>query len=301
MSAATGNSSFSIELTEQNFAEVVARSRQVPVLVDFWADWCAPCKQIGPILDKLAREMKGAFLLAKVNADQQPLVTQQFGVRGLPTLKLVVQGQLVDELVGAHPESAIRQMLAPYLGEPPAGDAEAEAEADPLMAFHARVIEAVEAGQLEDALAALAQHLEKTADDHRGRRLLAELLLQEGRLDEAAALLDAAPEAAAAELRGTRALLAFSRRLEGVPSLQQLQGALASGAADTQTKFNAALRLVGGGRAQEGMDMLLEILRRDRAFGEDAARKALLEVLDLLGRDDPLTAVYRRKLASALY
>lgn len=284
-----------VDLTEANFAAVIDRSRQVPVLVDFWADWCAPCKQIGPVLDKLAREMKGRFILARVNADKESLVTQQFGVRGLPTLKVVWQSQLAGELVGAHPETAIRNLLQPFLGESgPAG------EGDEPPDFHALVMEAVMQGRIEDALAALEQQLRTDQEDHKTRVMLAELLLQENRLDDAAAVLDNAPASAAAEVKRPRALLAFARRAEALPALGSLEERLQAGQLDTEVHFHYALRLVTANRVEEGLDRLLDILRRDRQYGEDAARKALLEILEMLGRDDPLTATYRRRMANYL-
>lgn len=279
-----------VDLTEANFAEVVARSRQVPVLVDFWADWCAPCRQIGPVLEKLAHELKGRFVLAKVNADREQLVTQQFGVRGLPTLKVVFQGQLAGELVGAHPEAAIRKLLEPFLGDA----VEEEAEAG----FHEQVLAALQDGRVEDAVAALRAQLEADKDDHRARALLVDVLLQEGALDEAESVLAGAP-ATEAELKRPRALLAFARRTAGLPSLRELEAA--AGSSETEPRFHYALRLVTANRMEEALDLLLDILRADRQYGEDAARKTLLEVFDLLGRDDPLTARYRRRLASFLY
>ncbi len=279
-----------VDLTEANFAEVVGRSRQVPVLVDFWADWCAPCRQIGPVLEKLAHEMKGRFVLAKVNADHEPLVTQQFGVRGLPTLKVVFQGQLAGELVGAHPEAAIRKLLEPFLG--------AAVEEEPAAGFHDQVLAALQDGRIEDAVAALRAQLEADKDDHRSRALLVDILLQEGALDEAEVVLAAGP-ATAAELKRPRALLAFARRTAGLPSLRELE--VAARGSETEPRFHYALRLVTANRIEEALELLLEIFRADRQYGEDAARKTLLDVFDLLGRDDPLTARYRRRLASFLY
>lgn len=282
-----------VTLTEANFTEVIGRSRQVPVLVDFWADWCAPCRQIAPVLEKLAREFKGRLVVAKVNADQEPLITQQFGVRGLPTLKLVVQGQLAGELVGAHPEAHLRQWLQPHLGAPAAPEASPEAD------FMAQVRAAASAGDLDAAIDALHARLQQAKDDHPARALLAELLLGSDRMDEAGAVLEAGP-AGAADLKRPRALLAFGRRTTGLPALAELEVA-AVPAAPTEVHFQHALRLVAAGRLEEGIERLLAILRSDRQYGDDAARKALLEVLDILGRDDPLAQQYRRRLASALY
>lgn len=279
-----------VELTEANFVGVVGQSRQLPVLVDFWADWCAPCKQLAPVIEKLAREWQGKVVVAKVNADREPMITQQFRVKSLPTLKLVFQGQIAGELVGAHPESAIRNLLAPLLGE----DGEQEPEGD----FHAQVLAAAEAGHMEDAMAALRDKLAAEKDDHRSREMLAELFLQEGRLDEAAEVL--AGTASVAALKRVNALLAFARRTETLPGLRELEEAAAV-SPSAETRYQLALRLVTANRVEAGLDILLQVMRADRQYGDDAARKSLLEIFDMLGRDDPLTIQYRKRMASLLY
>lgn len=291
----TAKPDYIVDLTEANFADIVGRSRQLPVLVDFWADWCAPCKQIAPVLEKLAKEHKGRFVLAKVNADHEPLITQQFGVRGLPTLKLVSQGQVAGELVGVQPEAAIRKLLEPFLG------ANAAVPAAPAedVSFHAQVLAILQAGRIGDAIAALHEQLRIDKDDHKSRTLLAEVLLQAGRIDDAQAVLDAIP-VTVAELQRPRALTAFARRATGVPGLLELE-AMISTAATTGTRYHYALRLVTAGRIEEGLELLLDILRTDRQFGEDAARLAMLEIFEMLGREDPLTGKYRRRLAAILY
>ncbi len=282
-----------VDLTEANVAAVLGRSQQVPVLADFWADWCAPCKQMAPILEKLAHEYKGRFILARVNADREPMITRQFGVQGLPTLKLVFQGQLVGELTGTQSEAAIRRLLAPCLAA--AVPAEEPAGHD----FYAQVLAALQAGHVEEAMAALSAKLRDEKDDHKSRTLLAEVLLQENRLDEAQSVLDAA-SADIVELQRPRALLAFARRVASVPILAELE-ALMRGEPTTEIRYHYALRLVSGNRLEEGLDLLLDIVRRDRQYGEDAARKTLLEVFGMLGRDDPLTATYRRRMAGLLH
>lgn len=281
-----------IELNSANFPEVVELSREVPLLVDFWADWCAPCRQIAPVLEKLASELRGRFRLVKVNADQEPLVTQQFGVRGLPTLKVVWQGQLVGELVGAQSEGAIRNLIQPFLLEAddsqiPSGDADG-------------VNEAIQGGRLEEAIAVLTDRLSGDPADSRSRTRLVELLISEGRLDEAESVLDQAPSECAVQMRRQRALLAFARRSSSLPSLESLENQLQamSDQADLELVFAYSLRLVATNRLEQGLDGLLAILRRDKAYAGGAARKALLEILDMLGRDDPLSADYRRRLAN---
>lgn len=288
----TASSELMVDITEINFAEVIGRSSQLPVLVDFWADWCAPCKQLAPVLEKMARELQGRLLVARVNADSEPVVTQQFGVRGLPTLKLVFQGQLVAELVGAQTEAAIRKMLAPFLaGNEP--DSAGEQPPD----FHAEVLAALQAGHLEDAMAVLRAQLAEAPDDHRSREMLVETLIQENRLAEAEDVLASAPVVTA--LVRVRALLAFSLRAADMPPLHQLE-ALVEASPDRHACYQLAVRLIAANRMEAGMDLLLQIIRSDRQYGDDAARRTLLEVFDMLGREDALTVLYRRRMASIL-
>ncbi len=162
-----------IDVTEQNIQQVLESSRQIPVLFDFWASWCQPCLQMAPLLEKLAGEYQGKFLLAKVDADAQQNIAAQFGVRSLPSLKLVYQGQLVSELDGAQTEGALRQWLAPVV-DPDAAQAEQEEQ------FLEQVRQAIEAGHGGQAEQALRQTLSEQPDKHAFRALLVEYLLGEG-------------------------------------------------------------------------------------------------------------------------
>lgn len=286
-----------VELTSANFAEVVELSREVPLLVDFWADWCAPCRQIAPILDKLASEYRGRLLLVKVNADREPLVTQQFGVRGLPTLKLVWQGQLVGELVGAQTEGAIRTLIQPYLPGPEE-TMDSTAQQDP--AYLAG--EAIQGGRLEEAIGILTDALAENPADSASRARLVELLVSEGRHDEAEQLLDQAPAGSGQDFRRQRALVSFARRSHAMPPLMELGQLLdeANGEPDLDLLYAWSVRLVAANRLEQGLDGLVTVLRRDRTHGDGMARKAILEILDMLGRDDPVSAAYRRRIANFL-
>ncbi|KAF0808801.1 thioredoxin [Alcanivorax sp. S71-1-4] len=174
---------FIIDLTEHNLTEVLEASRRMPVIVDFWADWCQPCQQMAPVLEKIVREQAGRVLLAKVNADQQQVIAGQFGVRSLPTLKLVYQGQLVAELSGLQTEAALRQWLAPVLGNPEEDEAAQEE------AFLEQVRGAIAAGHGEQAEAVLRQTLAQEPDRHALRALLVEYLLGDGRVQDAQSVL----------------------------------------------------------------------------------------------------------------
>ncbi|MFL6055210.1 MAG: tetratricopeptide repeat protein [Actinoallomurus sp.] len=267
-----------IDVTDATFnTEVVERSRTVPVLVDFWADWCQPCKQLGPILEKLAREADGRWVLAKVDIDANPALGQQLarmGVQGIPFVAAVVAGQMLPVLNGAAPEPQVRQVLDQLFealreqGVMPEGDdAEAARQpaADPL---EVEAEAALQRGDLDAAATAFGRILETRPNDPfaKSGRALVELQRRTEAYDPATARKDAAdrPEDAAA------------------------QGKVAD------------LELVEG-RVDEAFDRLIEAVRRTSGDERETARKHLLSLFDVLPPDDPRVARARRKLASALF
>lgn len=283
-----------VEVTEQNIQAVLEKSMQMPVIIDFWADWCQPCKQLTPVIEKIVREQNGALLLAKVNVDEQQVIAGEFGVRSLPTLKLVYQGRMVSELNGAHPEARLREWLAPVLGN---GGEDEEAREDD---FIEQVKMAIEAGHGERAEQALRQALQQEPDRHRLRALLVEYLLGEGRLDEAQSVLAEVAEDVE-ELRPFRARFALLEELEGASTPL---AELAERIRDEPTPedlYAFGLQAAAAGRFQEGLDALLQLLADHRAWKNGAAREALLKVFECLPKGDPLASEYRRKMFNYLY
>jgi putative thioredoxin len=282
-----------IDVTPANLQQVLQASTQTPVIIDFWADWCQPCKQMAPLLDKLVRELAGRVLLARVNADEQQAVAAQFGVRSLPTLKLVFQGRLVDELVGAQTESALRQWLEPVLaGSDPEADAEAFVEQVKLAIAH---------GHGADAEAALRDALLHEPDRHSFRATLVEYLLGEGRLDEAQSVLAEIAEDVA-ELRPFRARFALLAELKEAAPVSL--AALAARVAATPTAeelYQYGLRAAAAGQFEAGLAALLQMLRDHREHGDGLARAALLKVFECLPKGDPLASEYRRKMFNYLH
>lgn len=282
--------SFIVDINESNAAQLlIDESHARPVVVDFWASWCEPCKVLMPLLEKIANEYRGAFLLAKVNADQQQMIAQQFGVRSLPTVMVIQNGRPVDGFVGAKPEAQVRQLLEKYLPKP--WDALLQtAEA------------AMDAGDFAGALAPLRQ-----AWDESGRRLditlaYARALIENLRLDEADTVLGgvrlADQDAAFEQLR---ARLDIKRQAARSPEIEALEQRLAATPDDLDLRAQLAVQYTNAGQFREGMECLIDILRRDRNHGEGASKKLLLDTIASLGKGDPLAVEYQRKLYSLLY
>jgi putative thioredoxin len=264
---------------------VLEESKHRPVLVDFWAPWCGPCKSLKPVLEKLAAEYGGKFLLAKVNSDDNQELAARYGVRGIPSVKAFVNGEPVDEFSGALPEGEVRAFLDRLVPGP----------ADEL---RAQAAELRLAGDMSAALQKLAD-ASKIAPDHVGVRLdAAEIMLDLGEADETRRLIAGVADDADPRVSQLKARLQFM----GAAGEDEaaLTARVAADENDLEARLKLAKLLVAAGQVEAGMDQLLEIVRRDRGFGDDIGRKTLLSVFDLLGGGE-LVSRYRRLLASALY
>jgi putative thioredoxin len=266
--------------------EVLEASRTVPVVVDFWAPWCGPCRALTPILEKLEREYAGRFRLAKVNSDENPELASAFAVRSIPSVFGFRDGRPAAQFLGALPESQVRAFIDQLLPTP------AELE-------RARAAALREAGDAAGAMAALRKALELDAKDDLARLDLAALLIEGGALEEAERLLgEVRPDSDLdARAEALRAAASFSRPGAGEP---ELKAKLAANPADHESRLALARRYAGARRYREALEELLEILRRDKGWRDGEARKQFLNILNL-AEDAALAAEYRRKLASALY
>ena len=295
-----------IDVTIENFeTEVIAASMSQPVLVDFWAPWCGPCKVIGPILEKLEAEYADRFKLVKINSDDEQQLAGAFGVRSIPTCILLMNGQPVDGFMGAVPEGQLRQFLDKHL---PAG-AEAVQEEEPLPEEPLDAQDQLE--QLQHAVAT------NPADDDARFEYVKALLLA-GRLADA----KSAFEPAAGKAAGIQRLDSLQRVIDAMDFASQqgdaakahaeLDARIAANRRDFEARFGKARLLAAQQRWTEAMDELLEILMRDKAWNEDAARKTYIAILDVIepprpkvaeGQippDDPTVATYRRRLSSVV-
>jgi putative thioredoxin len=280
---------FSVDVDRHNFQQVVTEgSAKTPVVIDFWAPWCGPCRSLKPILEKLAEEYQGRFVLAKINSDENQELAAHFAVRGIPAVKAVVNGRVVDEFSGALPEGAVREFLDRIIPSP--------GEELRLQAAERRA-----AGDLAGALQLLGQASQADPKNEAVRVDAAEVLFDLGETDEARRLLDSLSPATREGDQASRLLakLSFAAGGQAEGDEAGLRAAVAARPEDMDSRLKLANLLVAGGRYAEGMDELLEMIGRDRQWNEEAARKTLLSVFSLLG-GDPLVSQYRRKLASAL-
>lgn len=275
----------------QNFQNLVLeKSINKPVLVDFWADWCQPCQTIMPMLAKLAQEYDGKFELAKVNADEEQELAAHFGIKSLPTMKLFYQGQIVDERMGAVPESDIRAMIDKHI----------VSESDQLVQA---AMMAYQQGHTAQALEVLNNALAKDPDNAKLKVTIAQMVYSEGDSESAVALLDSLDSEgnnldAAIKLR---AEIKLAEQLADLPDLGEIEQRLAQNPNDLDALLQKSRHLTAQSDYDNAMECLLTIVRTDRSFEDDAGRTSLLELFDLLGGEHPSVQKYRRKLFTLLH
>ena len=280
------------DVSQADFEEqVVQASFKQPVVIDFWAPWCAPCKVLKPILEKLAAEYGGKFKLAKVNSDENQEIAARYAVRGIPSVKAMVDGNIVNEFTGALPESSVREWLDRIIPSP-AEELRREAQ------------RMVDADDLDGALQKLAEAARLEPNNEVVRVDSAEILLEQGNADEAQRLLDSLRDPDIlkdARVLQLKAQVRLAEMKEEAESEASLAAAIAANENDLEARFRLANVLIAANRAAEGMDQLLEIVRRDRSFRDDIGRKTLLDVFNLLGGQGELVSEYRRKLSGLLH
>jgi putative thioredoxin len=286
-----------IEIGQASFErEVIDPSSDVPVLVDFWAPWCGPCRVLGPMLERLERDYGGRFRLVKINSDQSPELAAQFRVRSIPYVVAFIDGEPVDAFVGALPESQLREFIDRLLPNP------SEIE-------RRKARRLAEQGQLAEAVAALRAAIALDPNAAPAHLDLAEILLErlpapvdEARLSEAERALAAAGAAAQSDPRweALNTRLASLKKAAAGPDGRQLQARVESDPTDLQARLALAQWHIARREFEPALAQLIEVVERDRAFADDVGRRTMLAVFDLASQHHQLVSKYRRRLAAAL-
>ena len=279
-----------IDIDQENAQQyLIDESFNRPVVVDFWADWCAPCKQLMPLLEKLADEYAGAFLLAKINADEQQGISQQLGVRSLPTVMVFKDGQPVDGFAGAQPETAVRELLQKHLPSP----------------WDAKIAEATELldkGNTADAVGLLRAAWEESNKLLDVTLAYAGALIEANRLDEAEQVLDEVRlverEAVHEQLM---AQIELKREAGKSPEIEALERELGLDESNHGVRVKLAVQLSAASHFRDALEHLLIVLRSDRDWNNGEAKRMYLDTIATIGKGDPLAAEYQRKLFSILY
>ncbi len=274
--------------------DVLQESLKQPVLVDFWAPWCGPCKQLTPVLEKAVKAAKGKVKLVKMNIDEHPQIAGQLGIQSIPAVLAFSRGQPIDGFMGALPESQVRSFIERLVG--PLG---ASAVEDLLKEADALAAAGDAAGAAELYAGVLAQEPENVA----AIAALAKLHLDLGDLEAAKRFLAMAPAAKANDpaIAGARAAIELAEQAASLGDVGELERRIEANPLDHEARFNLALALNARNRREEAIDHLIEIVRRDRSWNDDAARKQLVQFFEAWGPMDEMTVLGRRRLSSVLF
>ncbi|MGZ5094605.1 MAG: tetratricopeptide repeat protein [Burkholderiales bacterium] len=280
-----------VDVDKNDFDTIVIEgSKKAPVVVDFWAPWCAPCRALGPVLEKVAEEYDGRFTLAKVNSDDNQEIAARYGVRGIPSVKAFISGEVVDEFTGALPESGVRAFIERVVPSP----------AEELRDSAARVY--AQTRDVEQALDLLsrAEQLDPKNEDVGIDR--AAILIDAGRPDEARKLIENLSPLARMDERvnALQARLDLAQGAAEAPSEAVLKERIERDENDLEARLQLAHQYVARRDYRSALDQLLEVVRRDRTYGNDVARKTMLKVFELLGNQGELVSEFRKKLASVM-
>jgi len=279
-----------IEINESNFeTEILVRSHEMPVLVDFWADWCAPCKSLIPVLDKLYSDYQGQLQIVKINTDEQRSLAEVNGIRSLPTLRLYRDGEVVEEVMGAQPESVLRELIDPHL-----------------VRASNSILQDVQAlasgGQTEAAIKLLEQGMQEDPGNPNLPMALARLCMADGQLERAAELLESLPrdQRDSEDGKNLKLLLEFARIAADADDPDTLSATLQDNPGNAPAWHQLGAQQIVNGDYSAALESFMELLKRDRTYGDNAAQKGLIALFGLLGENDERVGRYRRQMANLL-